>query len=93
MTKKVKEKKDYYIEFSDEEREQLGIEENQKFSIKLMDDDSFIMTPFAKIDIDLADFSREALENLISISVEKDISVNEVINQILENYIEKEDKK
>ena len=59
----------------------------------MMDDNSFIMTPFAKIDIDLADFSRESLENLISLSVEKDISVNEVINQILESYIEKEETK
>lgn len=88
MTKKVKEKKDYYIEFSDNEREKLGIEENQKFSIEVMDDNSFVMKPFSKVDIDLADFSRETLEKLITLSVEKDISVNEVISEILKNYIE-----
>ena len=93
MTKKVKEKRDYYIEFSEEEREKLGIEENQKFSIEVMDDNSFIMKPFSKVDIDLSEFSRESLENLIYLSVEKDISVNEVISEILESYIEKEESK
>jgi hypothetical protein len=45
------------------------------------------------LDIDLNDFDRGALEMLISLSVEKDISVNDVINDILEKFVNTQDAK
>jgi len=93
IVKKVQEKKDYYIQFSDEECENLGIKENEKFNIKVHDDNSILMTPFEKIDIDISEFKREVLEMLISISAEKDISVNDVISELLEQYFEREENK
>lgn len=93
IAKKLQEKKDYFIQFSDEEREELGIRENEKFSIKVFDNNSIMMTPYEKIDIDISDYSRDVLEMIISISAEKDISVNDVISELLEKFLEKEEKK
>ncbi len=92
IAKKLQEKKDYYIQFSDDECADLGIKENEKFNIKIFDDNSILMTPFEKIDIDISEFKREVLEMLVSISAEKDISVNDVISELLEQYLEKEEK-
>lgn len=87
MLKKVKEKKEYFIDFSDEECETLGISENKKYSMEMHEDGSIEMIPFATIDINLEDFSRKTLEFLVAESVEKDISVNDVITKALENAI------
>jgi hypothetical protein len=89
MTKKIQERKEYFIQFTDEECEQLNIKEGQKFSMKEMGDGSIKMTPYASIDIDLEEFSRESMIFIISQSVEKDISVNQVMEEVLKGAIEK----
>ena len=88
MLKRVKERKEYYIEFTDEECEKLNIKENQKFSV-VEDGDGFLLKPYVSLEIDLSEFSRETLEFLISESVEKDKSVNEIIENVLKEAIEK----
>lgn len=87
MLKKVKERKEYFIDFSDEECDEFGITENKKYSMGMREDGSIEMIPFATIDINLEDFSRKTLEFLVAESVEKDISVNDVITKVLENAI------
>ena len=91
MNKKVKERKEYYIQFTDEEIADLKFEENQKFSLHL-EEGAIKMVPFAKIDLNLSEFSRESLEFLVSESVEKDVSVNEVITNIMEDAVKKHEK-
>lgn len=88
MIKKVKEKKEFYIEFSDEEIAKIGWNKGQKLSIKTTED-GFLLQPFSTLEIDLSEFDRSTLEHLISMSCELDISVNEVISNVLENYIKK----
>lgn len=87
MTKQVQSREDLFIQFTDEEIEELGLEKNQKLSMEILENGSIKMTPFAKIDIDISEWSREVLENLIQESVEQDISVNEVISQTIEKYL------
>jgi hypothetical protein len=83
MNKKVMTNTEYYIQFTDEEIEKIGWEKNQKLSIE-QNESGMILKPFAKLEIDLSEFSRETLEFLVALSVEQDISVNQVINNILE---------
>lgn len=87
MMKQVQSREELFIQFTDEEIEKLGLEKNQKLSMEILENGSIKMTPFAKIDIDITEWSREVLENLIQESVEKDISVNEVITQAIEKYL------
>jgi len=87
MMKQVQSREELFIQFTDEEIEKLGLEKNQKLSMEILENGSIKMTPFAKIDIDISEWSREVLENLIQESVEKDISVNEVISQTIEQYL------
>jgi len=87
MMKQVQSREELFIQFTDEEIEKLGLEKNQKLSMEILENGSIKMTPFAKIDIDISEWSREVLENLIQESIEKDISVNEVISQTIEQYL------
>jgi len=92
--KKVLEKKDLYIQFSEEEMEELGWEEGQKFSFKFDEETkSITLEPFVKMEIEISEWPREILEFLIGESCERDISVNEVINETLLKFIEKNEYK
>ena len=87
--KKILEKTEQYIQFSDEELQELGWKENQKLSIELTNG-GIMLKPFVKIDIDMSNWSREILEYIISESCEKDISVNEVISNTIEQTLKYE---
>lgn len=92
-TKKIQEKKDLFIQFSEEEIQEMGWEENQKLSIKVDEETGQItLEPFVKMDIDISDWNRETLEFLVGESCERDISVNEIINEVLVESLKKYDK-
>jgi hypothetical protein len=90
MTKALQEYTQYMIQFTDEELVDLGMEKNQKFSIEIENENIIKLVPFAKMDIDIGEFPRDLLENLIKESAEKDVSVNEIINDAVENYLKYE---
>lgn len=92
MIKKVEPTGDVCIKFTDEEMSKLGIKVGDKFTFKEEDNGSILLQKFATMEIDMSEWSRDTLEKLISESCEKDVSVNEVISNILESYIEKLDK-
>lgn len=82
--KKIQEKKDLFIQFSEEEMQEMGWEEGQKLSLKFDEDTKTItLEPFVKMEIEISEWSREILEFLIRESCDRDISVNEVINEVL----------
>lgn len=82
--KKIQEKKDLFIQFSEEEMQEMGWEEDQKLSLKFDEDTKTItLEPFVKMEIEISEWSREILEFLIRESCDRDISVNEVINEVL----------
>ena len=87
IAKTVKVKEDYYIEFTDEELAALKIEKGQKFSCEI-EDGTLKLVPFVKMELEFGNWDREILEFLISESCERDVSVNEVINDVLKGVIE-----
>lgn len=92
-TKKIQEKKDLYVQFSEEEIQEMGWEENQKLSVKVDEKTGQItLEPFVKMELEIGDWPREILEFLIGESCERDISVNEVINEVLVQSLKKYDK-
>jgi len=86
IQKTVKVKEDYYIEFTDEELEALKMEKGQKFSCKV-EDGALKLEPFVKVELEIENWPREILTFLIQESCERDVSVNEVINDVLEKAI------
>lgn len=86
ICKPVKVKEDYYIEFTDEELAALKMEKGQKFSCEI-EDGALKLVPFAKIELEIGNWPREILEFLLQESCERDVSVNEVINDVLERAI------
>jgi hypothetical protein len=86
MKKKLIKQDELLIQFSEEEIESFGWEKGQKFSIELKDG-GVTLSPYKKVDIDISEWSREILEMLISKSCEHDISVNEVIEEIIDKYL------
>jgi hypothetical protein len=82
--KKIQEKKDLFIQFSEEEMQEMGWQEGQKLSFDFNEKTkSITLKPCVKMEIDMNEWSREILEFLVSESCERDISVNEVINEVL----------
>ena len=87
IAKTVKVKEEHYIEFTDEELQALNIEKGQKFSCKI-EDGGLRLEPFAKVELEIGNWDREVLLMLIEESCERDVSVNEVISDLLEKVIE-----
>jgi hypothetical protein len=87
FTKTVLPCEDVYIQFTDEEIEEFGWKKGQKFDFQPQDDGSFKLVPYEKIKIDLKDWPIELLHFLIKKSCKKDISVNDVINNILKKSL------
>ncbi len=78
---------DVCVKFTEDELAQLNIKQGDKFSIKETDE-GILLEKFSTIDIDLSQFERELLEFLIQESCDKDISINEVISDLLEKGLD-----
>jgi len=78
---------DVCVKFTEDELEQLNIKQGDKFSIKETDE-GILLEKFATIELNLSEFSREIMEHLIQESCDKDISINEVMSNILETFID-----
>ena len=86
INKTIQRSEDCFVQFTNEELTKLGIKEGDKFSWE-EDNGSFIMKKHIPVEIDMSDWSRDVLEMLICESVEKDISVNDVICGIIEKAL------
>ena len=90
--KKVQEKKELFLQFSEEEMQEMGWEEGQKLSLKFDEETKAVtIEPFVKMDIDISEWDREILEYLVGESCKRDVPVNEIINESLEKMINKDD--
>ena len=89
MIKKIKEKTDYYIEFSEEDLTELNLKKCQKFSVEEKDGE-ILLVPYAEVEIELSEFSREMLEWIITESCDKDVSVNQIVEDALRNTLKLE---
>ena len=90
IKKTVQRSEECFIQFTEEELSSLGIKPGDKFSFKINEDDSVSMERFVSIEIDISEWSREVLEFLIDISIKKDIPINQVINEVLEESFKNE---
>lgn len=90
--KTVKEKKELYIDFSEEEIKELGWKENQKLSIDVDENNNIIIKPWVTIDIDTSDWPKEIFEFLVELSLEKEMTVNEIIVDLLTKSFNKQHK-
>jgi hypothetical protein len=80
---------DAYIQFTEEELQEIGASAGTKFSVKFHDNGSIELRPYKKIEIDIEDWPREILEMLINDSCEQDISVNDIIGNLLRESLDK----
>lgn len=87
MIKKLIPITEYGLQFTEDEMTELGFEPGQRFTVKPQDDGTILFEPFTKIEIELEDFTREELVNLVALSCEKDVSVNEIIREKLTEAI------
>lgn len=89
MIKTVQKREEYFIQFTDEEIEQLGFKPNTKFTVELAEDKSgLILTPHEEIEIDLNEFSKEQLIDIIVAANEKDMSFEDFLVDTLTKFCE-----
>ena len=86
IKKTVQRSEDCFVQFTDEELLELNIKAGDKFSCSIKNG-SVVLKKFETIEIDMSEWSRDILEMLISKSIEEDISINEVISNILEQML------
>jgi hypothetical protein len=85
--KTVKEKKELYIEFTEDEIAEMGWEPNQKLTIAADKDGDITIKPWVKVDIDMTGWPKEIFEMLVETSLEEDKTVNQVIVDLLEDSL------
>jgi hypothetical protein len=87
IIKNIKRSEDLFIEFSEEELDILNLKQGDKLSWTEQGD-GFLLQKLVPLEIDLSEFSRENLEYLISLSIERDIPINEVFINIINEFVE-----
>jgi hypothetical protein len=87
MQLEVKTKQVEYIEFSEDQCRELNIKAGDQFSMEV-GNGVIKLIPYASLDINLNELSREVLEMLVIRSVEENKTVSEVIQNVIEKFIE-----
>lgn len=91
IVKKVMPSTDVFIQFTEDEQLALGMEKGDKYTVKKISHDTFILRKFATIKLEMEEFSRESIQMLVAKSCEEDKSCNEVISDVLTEVIKKYD--
>jgi hypothetical protein len=87
MIKEILPCDDVYIQFTDEEIKEFGWEKGQKLECQAHEDGSFKLVPYVKMELDLEEWPIEIVYMLVRESCEQDISVNDVINNLLKEAL------
>lgn len=88
ITKKVEKKEEYYLTFTDEELSQLGLREGDKLDWEIKEDGIFLKK-WVSMDLEIEDWSKETLLFLIQESLEKNLTINDVIVNILDDVVKR----
>lgn len=87
MIKTVQKKEEYFIQFTDEEMNELGFKPNTKFTVELdKKNNGLILTPHEEIEIDLDEFSKEDLINIIVAANKKDMTFEDFLVDSLTQF-------
>lgn len=88
ITKTLQPSKDVYIQFTEDEILEMGIQSGDKFDVEILpDEDGFILKKRQPIEINLDEWDVETLRRLVGESLEKDLPVNEIIVQALKEFL------
>jgi hypothetical protein len=87
ITKTLQRSEDCYVQFTEEEMEQLGIKVHDKFTCKLKEDGSILLEKYVPIEIDFDNWDKETLVFLIQESCNRHIPVDEVIEKYLTDLV------
>ena len=86
MKKELQPTGELCVKFTEDELIELNIKEGDKFSVENLDD-GVLLKKYETLEIDLSEFNRETLEFLIQESCEKDISVNQIVENCLTEIV------
>lgn len=80
---------DLCIKFSEEELDYFGIKAGDKFSVSLTEDGGgILLTPYAEIEINLEEMTKDELISLIEISDRHKITIEEAIEMLVSEVVE-----
>ena len=88
ITKTLQPSTDLLVTFTEEELEILGLEQGDKLSVYPQEDGSILLEKYVTMELETDEWPRHMLEYLIKASCEKDVSVNEIINDVLTEFLE-----
>jgi hypothetical protein len=88
VLKTLQRSNDHYIQFTEEEMECLQIKPGDKFSYKVNSDGTVSMEKFVPVELDIESWDKEVLLFLLEESITKDLTINEVINDVLTKSLE-----
>lgn len=78
---------DLYMQFTEDELNELNMAPGDKFDCKIQDDGSIKLVKYVKLELDMEEWSREVLLMIVRESCEQDISANDVINNLLKKSL------
>jgi len=88
FTKTIQKTEEYFIQFTDEELSKLGLKKGDKLDWVLNEDGSVSLKPWTTLELDMSEWSKELLMFLIQESIEKDMTINEVIVDAIQKFID-----
>jgi hypothetical protein len=88
VTTTVQKREEYFVQFTPEQMETLGITPGDKFEVLLGEENTVTLKKMANLELDLESFDKDLLIALINLSVEDQVPVDEVIRKLLEGYLE-----
>jgi hypothetical protein len=89
MKKKIESEQQLFVKFNEEESRELNIYPGDKFSVKEFDNGSILLQKYGTIEIDISSMSRDVLQFLIIESCNRDVSVNEVFEDVIKKSLAK----
>lgn len=90
MTTRVQKREEYFVQFTQEEMNTLGISQGDKFEVELDASGAVLLKKMQAVEIDLLGLGEETLASLIELSVARQLPVDEVIVELLSSYLKEE---
>ncbi len=86
----VKKREEYFVQFTPEEMESLGIRPGDKFELSHQKPDTLLLKKMVPVEMDLGEMDKETLVSIITMSVEQQIPADDVIRNLLTDYLARE---
>jgi hypothetical protein len=86
--KKIIPTNDVCIQFTEDEFIEYGWDKNQKFTMEVTPEGHVVIKPYVNIEVDLSELPREVLELMISESCDRDLSINDVLSDMIKSGLD-----